>query len=80
MSLAQGSGDRAIDQAQRAVREQVTSREGGRNPTVLLTPMPRPISYGIREFVYVAQAAFSHSNDSRYASSRNNDGESRNFS
>jgi hypothetical protein len=27
--LAQGSGDRAIDQAQRAVREQITSREGG---------------------------------------------------
>jgi outer membrane lipoprotein SlyB len=31
--LAQGSGDRAIGQAQRAVREQITSREGGRNLT-----------------------------------------------
>jgi hypothetical protein len=33
--LAQGSGDRAIDQAQGAVRERITSREGGRNPTVV---------------------------------------------
>jgi hypothetical protein len=31
LGLAQGSGDRAIDQAQRAVREQITSREGGRD-------------------------------------------------
>jgi hypothetical protein len=31
LGLAQGSEDRAIDQAQRAVREQITSREGGRN-------------------------------------------------
>lgn len=30
-SLAQGSGDRVIDQAQRAVRERVTDREGGRD-------------------------------------------------
>ena len=31
LGLAQGSGDRAIDQAQRAVREQIMSREGGRD-------------------------------------------------
>lgn len=31
LGLAQGSGDRAIDQAQRAVRERITSREGGRD-------------------------------------------------
>jgi hypothetical protein len=31
LCLAQGSGDRAIDQAQRAVRERITSREGGRD-------------------------------------------------
>jgi hypothetical protein len=31
LGLAQGSRDRAIDQAQRAVREQIMSREGGRN-------------------------------------------------
>jgi hypothetical protein len=31
LGLAQGSADRTIDQAQRAVREQITSREGGRD-------------------------------------------------
>jgi hypothetical protein len=31
LGLAQGSGDRAIEQAQRAVRERITSREGGRD-------------------------------------------------
>jgi hypothetical protein len=31
LGLAQGSADRAIDQAQRAVRERITSREGGRD-------------------------------------------------
>jgi hypothetical protein len=36
-ALAQGSGERAIDQAQRVVREQITRREGGRNPAVVFT-------------------------------------------
>jgi hypothetical protein len=36
-ALAQGWGDRAIDQAQRVVREQITRREGGRNPAVVFT-------------------------------------------
>ena len=34
-ALAQGSGDRAIDQAQRAVRQRIITQEGGRNLTVL---------------------------------------------
>ena len=71
LGLAQGSGDRAIDQAQRAVREQITSREGGRDLIVRIsTAMPGPNSNRMRRFVCVAQAVFS----------RNNDGKSRNFS
>jgi hypothetical protein len=34
-ALAQGSGDRAIDQAQRAVRQRIIAQEGGSNLTVL---------------------------------------------
>jgi hypothetical protein len=34
LGLAQGSADRAIDQAQRAVRERIMSREGGRDLVV----------------------------------------------
>lgn len=34
LGLAQGSADRAIDQAQRAVRERITSRESGRDLVV----------------------------------------------
>ena len=34
LGLAQGSEDRAIDQAQRAVSERITSQEGGRDLTV----------------------------------------------
>ncbi len=79
--LAQGSGDRAIDQAQRAVREQLTSREGGRNPTVLFN------SDASTEFIsntgvrVRGTGAFSRNNDSRYNNDpRYNNGQSRNFS
>jgi hypothetical protein len=75
LGLAQGSGDRAIDQAQRAVREQITSLEGGRNPTVAFNGDAQT------EFIWNTgvrvrgTGAFSRNNDPRY-----NNGQSRNFS
>jgi hypothetical protein len=78
--LAQGSGDRAIDQAQRAVREQITGREGGRNPTVVFNSDAQTEFISNTGVRVRGTGAFSHNNDSRYANSRNNDGQSRNFS
>jgi hypothetical protein len=78
--LAQGSGDRAIDQAQQAVRGQITSREGGRNPTVVFNSDAQTELISNTGVRVRGTGAFSHNNDSRYANSRNNDGQSRNFS
>jgi hypothetical protein len=68
--LAQGSGDRAIDQAQRAVREQIKSREVGRNL--------------IAHFNSDARTEFKSNAEVRVRGtgvfSRNNDGKSRSFS
>jgi YmgG-like glycine-zipper protein len=70
LGLAQGSGDRAIDQAQRAVREQITSREVGRNL--------------IAHFNSDARTEFKSNAEVRVRGtgvfSRNNDGKSRSFS
>ena len=77
---AQGSGDRAVDQAQQAVRGQITSREGGRNPTVIFNGDAQTEFIWNRGLRVRGTGAFSHNNDSRYANSRNNDGQSRNFS
>ncbi len=74
-ALAQGSGARAIDQAQGAVREQITSREGGRNPAVVFnsdTQTEFISNTGVR---VRGTGAFSRNNDPR-----NNNGQSRNFS
>ena len=79
--LAQDSGDRAIDQTQQAVRQQIVSREGGRKPTVLFNSDAQTefTSYGgvrVR-----GTGVFSHNNDSRYNNDpRYNNGRSRNFS
>ena len=68
--LAQGSGDRAIGQAQRAVREQITSREGGRNLTALFNSDARTESKSNAEVRIRGTGVFS----------RNNARQSRNFS
>src|SRR6266542_2593923 len=79
--LAQGWGDRVIDQAQRAVREQITSREGGRNPTVVFNSDAQTEFIWNRGVRVRGTGAFSRNNDPRYNSGpRYNYGESRNFS
>ena len=65
-ALAQGSGERAIDQAQRAVRERITSREGGRNPAVVFKSDAQTefiLNRGVR---VRGTGAFSRNNDPRY--------------
>jgi Protein of unknown function (DUF3011) len=73
--LAQGWGDRAIDQAQRAVRERITSREGGRNPTVVFNSDAQTEFISNRGVRVRGTGAFSRNNDRRY-----NNEQSRNFS
>lgn len=70
LGLAQGSGDRAIDQAQRAVREQITSREGGRNLMAHFNSDARTELKSNTEVRVRGTGVFS----------RNNDGKSRSFS
>ena len=73
--LAQGWGDQAIDQAQRAVRERITSREGGRNPTVVFNSDAQTEFISNRGVRVRGTGAFSRNNDRRY-----NNEQSRNFS
>jgi hypothetical protein len=73
--LAQGWGDQAIDQAQRAVRERITSREGGRNPTVVFNRDAQTEFISNRGVRVRGTGAFSRNNDRRY-----NNEQSRNFS
>ena len=70
LGLAQGSGDRAIDHAQRAVREQITSREGGRNLMAHFNSDARTEFKTNAEVRVRGTGVFS----------RNNDGKSRSFS
>ncbi len=80
-ALAQGSGDRAINQAQRAVRERITSREGGLNPTVVFNSDAKTEFIWNRGVRVRGTGAFSRNNDPRYNNEpRYNYGESRNFS
>jgi hypothetical protein len=74
-ALAQGWGDWAIDQAQRVVREQITRREGGRNPTVVFNSDAQTEFISNRGVRVRGTGAFSRNNDPRY-----NNGQSRNFS
>jgi len=79
--LAQGSGDRPIDQTQRAVRERITSREGGRNPTVVFNSDAKTEFIWNRGVRVRGTGAFSRNNDPRNNNdTRYNYGESRNFS
>jgi Ricin-type beta-trefoil lectin domain-like len=71
--FAQGSEDRAIDQAQRAVRQRIVNREGGRNLTVLFNTDVQTDSKSRTEIRVRGTGSFSRNNDSRYSNSRDND-------
>jgi hypothetical protein len=88
--LAQGSDNRTIDQAQRAVRQRIVSQEGGRNVTVLFNGDAQTSSasrYGVRvrgtgSFSRNSDPRFINlrDNDQRDSASRNSNGRSRDFS
>jgi hypothetical protein len=88
--LAQGSEDRAIGQAQRAVRQRIADQEGGRNLTVLFNNDAQTVFRSRTEVRVRGTGSFSRNNDSRYSNSRdtdsrygnsrNNGGRSRDFS
>lgn len=89
--LAQGSKDRtgsrdwAIVRAQQAVRERITGREGGHDPTVLFNRDAQTEFKSNREVRVRGTGTFSRTNDSRNNNPRNNnslnrDRWSRNFS
>ncbi|MEK6323285.1 MAG: RICIN domain-containing protein [Acidobacteriota bacterium] len=71
--LAQDSDDRAIDQAQRAVRQRIVSQEGGRNLTVLFNTDAQTDFKSRTEVRVRGTGTFSRNNDSRYSNSRDND-------
>jgi Ricin-type beta-trefoil lectin domain len=73
-ALAQGSGDRAIDQAQRAVRERITSREGGRNPTVVFNSDTKTEFIWNRGVRIRGTGAFGRGNESSHGSDARPDG------
>jgi hypothetical protein len=89
-ALAQGSDNRAIDQAQRAVRQRIASQEGGRHLNVLFNGDDRTDSRSRTEIRVRGTGSFSrgdesrdanlHANDQRNNDSRNNVGRSRDFS
>ncbi|MEK6300565.1 MAG: RICIN domain-containing protein [Acidobacteriota bacterium] len=76
----QGSEDRAIDQAQRAVRQRIITQEGGRNLTVLFNTDAQTDVRSRTAVRVRGTGSFSRTNDSRYTSSRDNDRRSRDFS
>jgi len=78
--LAQDSGDRAINQAQRAVREQIISREGGRGQTVLFNSDASTEFKSNTEVRVRGTGTLSNNNDGRDNNARNNDRRSRDFS
>jgi len=83
------SDSRAIDQAQRAVRQRIVSQEGGRNLTVLFNTDAHTDFESRTEVRVRGTGSFSrandrrgdsHDNDRRYDDSRNNARRSRDFS
>ncbi len=84
--LAQGSDNRTIDQAQRAVRQRIVSQEGGRNVTVVFNTDAQTDLRSRNAVRVRGTGTFSRTNDSRrYNDPRNNDsrydgGRSRDFS
>jgi hypothetical protein len=87
---AQGSQDRAIDQAQRAVRQRIISQEGGRDLTVVFNTDAQTAFRSRTEVRVNGTGSFSRNNDphsansrdndQRYNDSRNNGGRARDFS
>jgi ricin-type beta-trefoil lectin protein len=80
-----GSRDGAIDRAQQAVRERITGREGGHDPTVLFNSDAQTQFKSNREVRVRGTGTFSRTNDwrnnnPRNDNSRNRDRWSRNFS
>ena len=71
--LAQDSQDRAIDQAQRAVRQRIMSQEGGRNVTVVFNRDAQTTFRSRTEVRVNGTGSFSRNNDSLYSNSRDND-------
>lgn len=78
--LAQGSEDRTVDQAQRAVRQRIISQEGGSNLTVLFNTDAQTDFKSRTEVRVRGTGSFSRGDDSRYRDSRNNSGRSKDFS
>lgn len=71
--LAQGSDNRAIGQAQRAVRQRIVNQEGGRNVTVVFNTDAQTDFRSRNEVRVRGTGSFSRNNDSRYSNSRDND-------
>jgi hypothetical protein len=65
LGLAQGSADRAIDQAQRAVRERITSREAGRDVIVRFASDARTESASNAQVRVRGTGSLMRSNDGR---------------
>jgi hypothetical protein len=78
--LAQDSGDRAVIQAQRAVRQQILDQEGGRGQTVLFNNDAKTEVRSNTEVRIYGTGTLSRANDSRNKKARNNDGGTREFS
>jgi hypothetical protein len=71
--LAQGSDNRTIDQAQRAVRQRIVSQEGGRNVTVLFNGDAQTSSTSRNEVRVRGTGSFSRNTDPRFINLRDND-------
>ena len=70
---AQGSQERAIDQAQRAVRQRIISQEGGRDLTVVFNTDAQTAFRSRTEVRVNGTGSFSRTNGQRYGDSRDND-------
>ncbi|MEP7337827.1 MAG: RICIN domain-containing protein [Acidobacteriota bacterium] len=79
-ALAQDSGDRAIGQAQRAVRAQIISQERVRGQTVLFNNDASSEFKSNTEVRVRGTGTVSNNNETRNNDARNNNGRSRNFS
>lgn len=78
-ALAQDSGDRAVSQAQRAVRDQIINREGGRGQTVSFNNDATSEFRSNTEVLIRGTGNMSRSNDTRNNGVGNNNSRSRGF-
>jgi hypothetical protein len=77
---AQGSGNWAIEEVQRAVRQEIINREGGSNQTVSFNSDARTEPGSNGEVRVRGTGAVSRNNDSRYPNARDNERGTRDFS